>query len=390
MRLVVVASHPVQYQAPLFRELARRCELHVLFAHKATAFDQAAAGFNVAFEWDVDLASGFEHSFLVNTAQKPGLEEFAGCDTPEIGDALCRLAPDAVLLMGWHLKCYWQAIWACRRAGVPVMVRGDSHLETPRSTVKRACKAIIYPFALRAFDAALYVGEQSRRYWVHYRYPVARMFFSPHCVDNDWFLSRATSQVRREVRAGLGVSDNTFLVLFAGKLEAVKRVGDIIEAAVKCREEGCNMEILIAGSGALESPLKERARELGMPLHWLGFCNQTSMPAVYAASDTLVLASESETWGLVVNEALACGKPIIVSDACGCAADLAADGQAGKVFRCGDVPDLARVLLNSVSDPPMLEAILQKSRHYGLAAAAAGIIEAVRSTAKVPQHRRLG
>ena len=132
MRLSIVTSHPVQYQTPLFRELARRCDVHVYFAHRATSQDQAAAGFNVAFDWDVDLLGGFEHTFLENVARQPTLERFAGCDTPSIAAEIARYRPAALLLMGWHLKCYWQAIYGARRAGIPVMVRGDSHLETPR------------------------------------------------------------------------------------------------------------------------------------------------------------------------------------------------------------------------------------------------------------------
>lgn len=377
MRLAVVASHPVQYQAPLFRELARRCELHVLFGHKATAVDQAAAGFNVDFDWDVDLTSGFENSFLRNIAARPGLRNFAGCDTPEVGVALRDLAPDAVLLMGWHLKCYWQAIWAARCADIPVMVRGDSHLETPRSALKRAGKEVVYPIALRVFDAALYVGEQSRRYWEHYRFPRTRMFFSPHCVDNDWFAARATPEVRSGFREGLGVDDNTLLMLFAGKLEAIKRVGDVIDATATCRGRGRNMEVLVAGSGALEEFVKKRAHEKGVPLHLLGFCNQSRMPAVYAAADALVLASESETWGLVANEAIACGRPVILSKACGAAADLAADRTAGRIFACGDVDALARAIDNLIDDPPTRRALATKADCYSIGASVDGIFAAL-------------
>ena len=389
MRLTIVASHPVQYQAPLFRELARRCDLHVLFSHKATASDQAAAGFNVAFEWDVDLTSGFDHSFMMNVARNPGLEEFAGCDTPMVGDALSRLGPDAVVLMGWHLKCYWQAILACRRAGYPIMVRGDSHLETPRSRLKRTGKALIYPLALRAFDAALYVGEQSRRYWVHYRYPTERMFFSPHCVDSDWFAARATPEERARVRRERGIGGDAKVVLFAGKLVPFKRPLDVIDAASRCRLAGMPVEVMIAGSGDLDPEIRRQAGDAGVPLHMLGFCNQSEMPAAYAAADVLILPSNGgETWGLVANEALACGKPIIVSDECGCAADLAADGQAGKVFRCGDMPELARTLWDTLADPPTPGAIIEKSSRYGVGVAAAGIIDAVRVIAATPHRRR--
>lgn len=388
MRLVIVASHPVQYQSPLFRELSRRCDLHVLFAHRATASDQAAAGFNVAFEWDVDLTTGFEHSFLANAARRPGLEEFAGCDTPGIGDALRRLAPDAVLLMGWHLKCYWQAIWAAKRLSIPVMVRGDSHLETPRSIAKRLAKAVVYPLALRLFDRALYVGERSRAYWEHYRYPRDRMFFSPHCVDNDWFAEMASPSARASFRQQHSIDPNERVFLFVGKLVPGKRVADLVAAAQAVRMAGCDISIMVAGSGPLEPEIRELAADMGVRLIALGFCNQSQMPSVYAAADALVLPSESETWGLVANEALACGRPIIVSDACGCAPDLAADRTAGRVFRHGNVDHLAHTLRCVLDNPPSRQQIETKARSYSLAAAARGILDAlpVRSDLTFPRN----
>src|SRR5437868_9871325 len=118
MRLAVVASHPIQYQAPLFRALAGMLDLDVYFAHRATAADQAAAGFGVDFEWDVDLLSGYDHYFLRNVSRAPGTSYFRGCDTPEIRARLDRHHYDAVLVMGWYLKSFWQSVAAARSRGI--------------------------------------------------------------------------------------------------------------------------------------------------------------------------------------------------------------------------------------------------------------------------------
>jgi glycosyltransferase involved in cell wall biosynthesis len=377
MRLTIVASHPVQYQAPFYRALARRLDLTVLYAYSATPQDQAIAGFGVAFDWDVDLTGGYDHVFLENVSRAPVLKHFGGCDTPGVGHELRRLAPDAVLLMGWHLKSYWQAIWAARRAGIPVMVRGDSHLETPRSSLKRAGKAVVYPIALRVFDAALYVGEKSRRYWEHYRFPAARQFFSPHCIDNDWFAARATREERERLRVAHGISDDTAVALFAGKLVPFKRPLDLIEAAAIARAAGRNVGVMVAGAGELDQAMCNLALARQVPLHMLGFRNQSEMPAAYAASDMVVLPSDSETWGLVANEALACGRPIIISDACGCAADLAADGHVGRAFPMGDVEAFARAVTATLLTRPSAEEIAEVSGRYSIAAASDGVIAAM-------------
>ena len=125
-RLAICTSHPIQYYAPLFRELAGRTEIEVFYAHSATPKDQADAGFGRAFEWDVDLLSGYPHRFLTNVAARPGVDHFGGCDTPEIGARLSEGAFDAVLVLGWNLKSSIQAILAAKRLRLPVLIRGDS------------------------------------------------------------------------------------------------------------------------------------------------------------------------------------------------------------------------------------------------------------------------
>lgn len=385
-RLAVVASHPIQYYVPLYRELARRCDLTVFFAHRATPADQAGAGFGVGFEWDIDLFSGYTHSFLRNIARSPGLDRFFACDTPEIGARLREGQFDAVLLQGWHIKTYLQSLFSAKRLGLPVMMRGDSQLETPRSPVKRAAKAVAYPLFLRLFDAALYVGERSRAYWMHYRYPKGRLFFSPHCVDTAWFADRAAIDAGNGLRARLGISREAKVALFAGKLVPFKRPLDLVAAAARMKAEGRQIEVIVAGAGPLEAEIAA-ARAAGILVHTLGFCNQTQMPAVYAAADVLVLPSDGrETWGLVANEALACGRPIILSDAVGAAPDLAVDGAAGRVFPVGDVARLAEALYAVMSSPSPAAAIAAKSRRYSLAAAADGIEEALFKIGAQEQH----
>ncbi|MEM9028963.1 MAG: glycosyltransferase family 4 protein [Pseudomonadota bacterium] len=374
MRLAILASHPVQYYGPLYRELAHRLDLKVFFAHRATPAEQARAGFGVDFDWDVDITTGYDHTFLANRSANPGTEQFNGCDTPEIGMELDNGRFDALLVHGWHLKSYVQGVVAAKRCGIPVLVRGDSQLETARSIGKKVLKAALFPPGLRVFDAALYVGQRSRAYYAHYRYPEDRLFFSPHCVDNAWFAARATPEVRKRARADLAISDTVQLLLFAGKLIEWKRPTDLIKAVALCRAREQTAEILVAGDGELRSTLEGLAQQSNVPIHMLGFCNQTEMPEAYAAADCLVLPSSNETWGLVANEALACGRPIIVSDACGCAADLTAGETVGRVFPVGEVPALATAIGSVAQDPPRARAIAEVSSAYSLSAAAEGVL----------------
>jgi glycosyltransferase involved in cell wall biosynthesis len=387
MRLAIISSHPIQYYAPLFRALTRRLDVHVFFAHSASPAQQAKAGFGTAFEWDVDLTAGYDHSFLRNVAKVPDATRFSGCDTPEIGERLREGGFDAVLCLGWHLKSMLQAVWAAKRLGLPVMVRGDSQLDTARSAPKRLIKACVYPIGLRAFDAALYVGARSKAYYRHYGYPQDQLIFSPHCVDNGWFKARATAGERAALRQERGIADDATVVLFAGKLVPFKRPLDIVAAAAQLRVDGTRVEMMVAGAGELEAELQREASACDVPLHLLGFQNQTRMPAAYATCDMLVLPSDGrETWGLVANEALACGRPIVVSDACGCAEDLAADGTVGQIFAVGDASALARAVGRTARAMPSASAIEAKSNRYSLDAAAGGIAAAVEICRRQPRR----
>lgn len=380
LRLGVLASHPIQYQAPVFRALAARCELDVFFAHRQSAQAQAQAGFGVAFDWDVDLLSGYRHRFLTNVAHRPGVDHFRGCNTPEIADLIRDGHYDAFLVQGWHLQCFWQAVRACLRLGVPVMVRGDSQLGTPRGRLKQWIKTWVYPTLLRQFDGCLYVGQRNREYLEHYGVPASRLFFSPHCVDNDAFAAGAARVDRAASRAALGLSESTKAVLFVGKLLGRKRPLDLLYASATLRGQGVDVHVVFAGDGPLRDDLANAARELAVPTHFLGFRNQTELPEAYTLADVMALPSEaSETWGLVANEALACGTPIVISDAAGCAPDLVDDGETGAVHAMGRIEQLADALARALAIPRNAPAIAAKVDAYSVRATADGILAATTS-----------
>jgi glycosyltransferase involved in cell wall biosynthesis len=171
------------------------------------------------------------------------------------------------------------------------------------------------------------------------------------------------------------------VVLFAGKLLAFKRPLDVVEASAQARSDGVGVQVIVAGSGELEEAMRARAAALNVPLHLMGFQNQSRMPRAYAAADLLMLPSDGrETWGLVCNEALACGTPILVSTAAGCADDLAADGSAGLSYPCGDIAVAGQALARLLIEPPTPSAIAARSRAYSLSVAADGVMEALVTT----------
>lgn len=386
-RLAIVASHPIQYQAPWFRALAGACDLEVFFCHRQDGSGQAEAGFEHEFEWDVPLLEGYAHSWLENLASVPSVDRFGGCDTPDVADVLARGRFDACVVLGWYLKSYLQAIRACLKLNVPVFLRGDSQLADSRGLARRVAKYIPYRYLLRRVDGHLYVGVRNREYLTHYGVDESRLFFVPHAVDDRWF-GRQARQARAEgktddLRRQMSLSEGDPVALFVGKLIEKKRPADFVDGLASLAERGRGVQGVIVGSGALQGELERRARHLGVRVAFAGFRNQSEMPAYYALCDVLVLPSDArETWGLVVNEAMACGLPAVVSDAVGSVPDLVDEGRSGLSFSCGDVDALGRSISRMVETrqcrpAEVCLAVESKVKEYSLERAVAGTLEAV-------------
>lgn len=383
--LAILSTHPIQYLAPWFRTLASRphLDVQVFFCHEATPSEQAAAGFGVAFEWDTPLLSGYQYSFLKNVAKTPTVARFAGLDTPEIKSIISRGGYDAVLVNGWHYKAAWQAIRACWRSKTPVIVRGDSHLHTSRPFWKRIIKRITHRQFIPKFDACLAVGTWSREYYLHYGARPDRIFLSPHAVDNDWFERQAavSRAQRAENRTRWGLENDSTVFLFVGKFIEGKRPRDFVEAVALAITNGAQISGLMIGDGPLRSDCEEFVNGNNIPVRFAGFLNQTQLPKAYSAADCLVVPSEGETWALVVNEAMACGLPAIVSDQVGCGPDLIDPGLTGDIFPMGDTQSLAAAM-TAWSDPARWrassEAVHRKIEGYSIQRAADGVMEAIR------------
>jgi glycosyltransferase involved in cell wall biosynthesis len=213
--------------------------------------------------------------------------------------------------------------------------------------LKSALKYLPYRWFLNRIDAHLYVGRANRDYLRSYGVPDGRLFFVPHFVDNAFFTDRS-DRARddgnaRALRGSLGIGESALVFMFAGKFIEKKRPHDFIRAcALAARQARGSVHGIMVGDGPLRTSSESLAAELGAPVHFVGFRNQTELPVCYAAADFLVLASDArETWGLVVNEAMACGLPALVTRQSGCADDLVQEGLTGFTYEVGDIAALA-------------------------------------------------
>lgn len=383
-RLAILSTHPIQYHAHWFRALARhpKLEVNVFYCYQASPSDQAKAGFGIQFDWDVPLLEGYSYRFLRNVARGKPVERFFALDTPEIKEIIGCNRYDAVLVNGWHYKSAWQAIWACWKSGVRVLVRGDSHLHSPRGALTKLVKSLVYRRFIPRFDACLAAGTWSREYFLHYGARPERVFFVPNAVDNERIAAerQRLEPARSQLRQQWGLDDKTVVFVFAGKFIEKKRPMDFVQALERAIRQGAAVQGLMVGDGPLRAACEDSVRARGLPVRFTGFLNQSQIVSAYVASDMLVLPSNGgETWGLVVNEAMACGRPCVVSNAVGCGPDLIRQGQTGASYPLGDVNTLAALMMDLARSPSRLTTMgahaQDRVRQYSVQAAVEGVLQ---------------
>jgi glycosyltransferase involved in cell wall biosynthesis len=379
-RLAIVTTHPIQYNAPLFKLLAQSGSVlpKVFYTWAQTAKGaKYDPGFGKHIEWDIPLLEGYDHCFVRNTAADPGTHHFRGIINPDLVSEIEAWAPDAVLIFGWsfqsHLKCIRHF-----HGKIPVLFRGDSTLLDERPGMRKLIRRIFLTWVCRHLDYALYVGAHNKNYFLKHRMPEDRLVFAPHAIDNDHFAEpdEVYSNEARLWRSRMGIEQDDFVVLFAGKLEPKKNPFFLLELALRIKSP--NFKVLIIGSGVLEADLKKSAMGDNRVL-FLDFQNQQAMPIVYRLADIFVLPSTGpgETWGLAVNEAMACGRPVLVSEKAGCSIDLVEERENGFVLK-GNTSECVAFISALIANRDLRAEMGRRSReiirHYSLEKVADAIV----------------
>jgi glycosyltransferase involved in cell wall biosynthesis len=356
IRLLAVAPHPIQYHAPLFRALACTSviDFEVAYIELLDARRQGQ-GFGVPFAWDLPLMEGYRWRVLQSRGLGTGRFRRWVID-PET--SLGELAPDVVFITGWQSVALIQVLLAAASRSIRVVMRGESNALKRRGALTRRA----HRWLLRRVDAFLVIGKSNRDFYASYGIPSERLFEAPYFVDNDRFVAASAQwrDHRQEIRAQLGIAPHAVCFLYAGKFEAKKRPEHLVEALVRVRRARPDLPVhgLFVGTGAREGPLRLLASREAAPVSFGGFLNQTQMPRAYIAADALVLPSDyGETWGLVVNEAMACGLPALVSDRVGCGPDLVESGVTGQRYPFGDIAAMAATIEHWATEPGMIAAL---------------------------------
>jgi glycosyltransferase involved in cell wall biosynthesis len=364
-RLGVLDFNPVRYHTALYKRLASRGQvaLDVLFLNDLGYRPYIDHDFGVSIACDADLVSGFEHRFLTAAQQQ----------TTAAGRVrkLVKWLPDhdAVVIYGHADPWMLLGTAICRSLRVPYLLRGDSHAEGQSTGIRRQLRNIVASAVVSGSAGGIAIGQLNRMFYARYGAP--RILYAPYAADEERFAGPPRLG-RSELLARWGMDDKRPVIMFCGKLHPGKRPLDLTAAVRLLQRE---VTVLMVGDGVLAGQIQaELAPASGVVT---GFVSQSELPPYYHAADILVLPSEVEQWGLVINEAMAAGALPVVSDRVGAAPDLVQG--AGEIYPCGDVASLAAALhraLGRVADAGIRSRIRQHAAGFSIDRAAEGFEDA--------------
>lgn len=351
-RIAIVSTHPIQYNAPLFKALAKSIKIQIKVFYTWSQVENGEKhdpGFGKDIKWDIPLLDGYAFEFVKNVAKKPGSHHYRGINNPDLIKRIKLFQPHAVLIMGWSFISHFRCMRYFKNK-IPVWFRGDSTLIDEQPGIKQMLRRIFLRKVYSYIDKAFYVGTKNKEYFEVHGLKESQLVYAPHAIDNQRFAEPDLyyKEQARILRNKLGIDEEAFVVLFVGKLEVKKNPYFLLELAKYLT--GQQFRFVFVGNGILEQYLKQEAA-MDKRILFLGFQNQQAMPIVYRIAGVFVLPSQGpgETWGLAMNEAMACGVPVVASNKCGGTVDLIIPNKNGLIFSAGEVGKVAAFIKKMLS-----------------------------------------
>ncbi len=355
--LVFLNSHPIQYFAPLYKDIAATTDINltVWYCSDESIRGEMDKGFGKKVKWDIPLLEGYRYEFLKNYSWKKSISKgFMGLINFGVIKKLYRQPKSVVVIHGWNYATNVMAIIFGRLFGHQVCFRGETpynqELLKPRfiTSVKHLYLRLLFSFV----NKFLYIGTQNKKFYESLGINESKLFPIRYCVDNDRFHKLYLSTSKEQARAQLNIAASKRIILYSGKYISKKRPMDLLKAFQQANHQ--HAQLIFVGDGELRAQMQQFIDEhrLAADVVLTGFINQSEIPLYYRAADVFVMCSGvGETWGLSVNEAMNFALPVIVSDTCGCATDLVENGKNGAVFETGNITQLAGLLTEFLEMP---------------------------------------
>jgi len=368
-RLLAIASHPIQYFVPIYRELTSSgcLETHVAYCRQFGIQQTYDRQFGQHIQWDVNLLEGYEYTFLRSVSPiKNTFNPLHAINPGVIGKVLSQA--DVIWINGVIYPSNWLAIAAAKAKRIPILMRSEMHPNSLNGKGIKSClKRSFYRNAFKFIDRAMAIGTQNSQAYLTLGIDESQLTVTPYAVDMRRFQISEKERLTRRIqqRAAWGLKDEDVAVLFLGKLTKRKHPEALL--ALENSQTASTLALVWVGAGEREGTLRKGAMGLrsATPV-FAGFASQTKIPDVLWASDIFVMPSEREPWGLVLNEAMAAGLPAVVSDQVGAAPDLCLEGQTGFIVPAGDNEAFIHAVDKLALDRPLRERMGEAAlKHIG-------------------------
>lgn len=381
-RVTVLSELPTPYRWPLFRRLLDRDDLHVrVLFYARTEADR---------DWDLDVDGTRGVEFLPGSVwHVRGRRSLFFHWNPVVWRRVHARETDVVVVPGWSMPTSLLAVLACRLRGIPYVLFSETHTRRQRSWWLRLLRGLVLRPVIGGASAWLATGSLSAEYLVEHGATAERIRRFANTPDVE-ALARAVEDERErraETRAQFGLPADAFVTVHVGRLIGAKDVGTLLGAQARLEARGTMHWLCVVGDGVERAALEQQAVALGLArVRFLGALRPEQLPALWAAVDAFALASVHEPWGVVVNEAMAAGLPVLLSDRVGAAPDLVEPGVNGDRFPAGDDARLAELLRGLADDPDGARAKGRESARivaeWGYGPTIRGFVEAVRLAAE--------
>jgi glycosyltransferase involved in cell wall biosynthesis len=362
-RIAIVASHVIQYQDPFFRLLAAdpEIDLTVLYCSSFGATPYRDEDMKTSLAWDIDLLQGYRYRFLPNWSRDLNRGWLRHIN-PSIVLAIVRGRYEMMIFMlGWGSVSALLGIAACKLTRTPFFLYGDSSFPPPETTMRSRVRARFLRTLFGMTTGFMTSGVLNAGYYAHYGADRNRFFLLPWAVDNDRFAA-GSHDARPALRERFGIAADAIVFVFSAKLVARKDPMTLLHAFERMRLRD-RAAVVFVGDGELRDELEEYARQHTLGgAHFAGFVNQNELPGYYGSADVFVLPSTYEPRGAVINEAMASGLPVIVTDRCGSIGDIVLDGDNAIIYPAGDADALAAAMDRLAGDDPLRTRMSERSR----------------------------
>lgn len=385
-KVLLISSHPVQYAVPVYRLIEQNpcLDLTVAFCTLKGAEAEFDSGFGIKIQWDIPLLDGYKWIKLKNYSPNPKSADFWGLINWSLFPLIKSGQFDAVIIhTGYTYASFWITVLACKLSKTPLIFNTDAHSIKPRDRQewKTFLKKLILPQIFNLADIVTTPSTGAFNFVHSLGVPKERIQATCYTVDNDWWKSQSQQVDPILVRKEWNIPKDARVALFCAKLQPWKRPQDALQAFAQASVP--ESYLVIAGDGSMRTELEDEAKQLDISdkVRFLGFVNQSQLPSVYTSSDLFLFTSEYEPFGVVVNEAMLCGCPVITSDRVGARVDLVLPDQTGKVYPWGNTDELARILQELLPNKERLQSMskkaLQRMENWSPQVAVENLLEAL-------------